>query len=357
MKKIVMTGGGSAGHVTPNLALIPVLQTQGWSIEYIGSEKGVERAMIEATHIPYHTIKTGKLRRYFSWQNVLDPFFVLQGIWQSYVLLRRIKPEVVFSKGGFVALPVVIGAWLARIPVVAHESDFSIGLANRLSFPFVNTICVTFPAARTKFKNPAKVMVTGTPIREGLLQGERVKGLQFCGFQADKPCLLVIGGGAGAQAINRCVRQALPMLLPSMQIIHICGPGKTDASLNHQTGYFQLEYAHAELADLFAASDWVVSRAGANALYELLVLAKPHILIPLPYSQSRGDQIENARYFEHLGASHVLAEEQLNPETLAQAIQMIQGNKEKIFSAISALDIQPAVPSIVKILEAFDAKT
>ena len=357
MKKIVMTGGGSAGHVTPNLALIPELQAQGWSIEYIGSEKGVERAMIESAHIPYHAIRSGKLRRYFSWQNVRDPLRVLRGIWQSYALLRRIKPEVVFSKGGFVALPVVIGAWLARIPIVAHESDFSVGLANRLSFPFVNTICVTFPAARDKFKNPAKVVVTGTPIRESLLQGDRAKGLQFCGFQADKPCLLVIGGGAGAQAINLCVRQALPLLLPTMQIIHICGPGKTEPSLGQQAGYFQLEYAHAELADLFAASDWVVSRAGANALYELLVLAKPHILIPLPQRQSRGDQIENAHYFEQLGASHVITEEHLNPENLAQAIQTVQGKREKIFAAISALDIQPAVPPIVKILEAFDVKT
>ena len=356
MKKIVMTGGGSAGHVTPNLALIPELQALGWSINYIGSEQGVERAMIEAAHIPYHTIKTGKLRRYFSWQNLLDPFHVLQGIWQSYTLLRRLKPDVVFSKGGFVALPVVFGAWLARIPIVAHESDFSIGLANRLSFPFVNTICVTFSAARANFKNQDKVRVTGTPVRESLLQGDRKKGLQFCGFQDDKPCLMVIGGGAGAQAINRCVREALPKLLPTMHIIHICGPGKTDPSLNAQTGYFQLEYAHAELADLFAASDWVVSRAGANALYELLVLAKPHILIPLPQTQSRGDQIENARYFEQLGASHVLAEVQLTPDTLAQAIQMVQSNKEKFFAAISALNIQPAVPAIIKILEAFDVQ-
>lgn len=350
MKKIVMTGGGSAGHVTPNLALIPALRAQGWSIEYIGSEQGAERAMIEAVSIPYHAIQTGKLRRYWSKQNLLDPFLVLKGVWQAFTLLRRIKPQVVFSKGGFVALPVVVGAWLARIPIVAHESDFSIGLANRLSFPFVNTICVTFEAVRDKFKNPAKVKVTGTPVRETLLQGDRAKGLQYCGFQSDKPCLLVIGGGQGAQAINRCIHQSLPVLLPQMQIIHLCGPGKMDVNLN-QSGYCQLEYATTELPDLFAASDWVVSRAGANTLYELLVLAKPHILIPLPQNQSRGDQIENARYFERLGASYVLPEEQLNTETLLKAIQAIQDKRDKILSAIAALKIQPAVQSIVRILE------
>lgn len=352
MKKIVMTGGGSAGHVTPNLALIPALQAQGWSIEYMGSETGAERAMIEALSISYHPIQTGKLRRYWSKQNLLDPFLVLKGIWQAFTLLRRIKPKVVFSKGGYVALPVVVGAWLARIPIVAHESDFSIGLANRLSFPFVNTICVTFAAAREKFKNTAKVQVTGTPVREALLHGDRMKGLQYCGFQADKPCLLVMGGGQGAQAINRCIHQSLPLLLPHMQIIHLCGPGKMDASLN-QPGYCQLEYADTEFPDLLAASDWVVSRAGANTLYELLVLAKPHILIPLPQHQSRGDQIENARYFERLGASHVLPEERLNPETLLKAIQTLQTDRDQVLASITALNIQPAVPSIVKILESF----
>lgn len=353
MKKIVLTGGGSAGHVTPNLALIPVLQAQGWLIEYMGSEQGVERAMIEAVNIPYHAIRTGKLRRYFSWQNLFDPLLVLLGIWQAYIGLRRIKPHIVFSKGGFVALPVVVGAWLARIPIVAHESDFSVGLANRLSLPFVDTICVTFAAARDKFKNPDRVQVTGTPIRESLLQGDRAKGLQYCGFQSDKPCLLVIGGGGGAQAINQCIRQSLPDLLRMMQVIHICGIGKTDPSLAHQAGYCQLEYAHEELADIFAACDLVVSRAGANAVYELLILAKPHILIPLTLKQSRGDQIENARYFESLGISYVIAEENLNPESLLKTIQEVQKNREEIQTAIASLDIQPAVQPIVSILESF----
>lgn len=355
MKKIVLTGGGSSGHITPNLALIPQLQAQGWSVDYIGSQKGVERAMIEAAAIPYHAIQTGKLRRYLSWQNILDPLRVVVGIGQAYRLMLKIKPQVVFSKGGFVALPVVIGAWLAGIPVVAHESDFSIGLANRLSFRFVHTICVTFAAACAHLKNQTKVVITGTPIRETLFEGDRQKGLAYCGFTADKPCLMIIGGGQGAQAINRCIRQALPRLLPTMQIIHLCGPGKTDASLK-QPGYFQLEYAKDELADLFAASDLVISRAGANSLYELLALAKPHILIPLPQLQSRGDQIENARYFERLGASYVIPEENLSPESLMETLQHLEKNKTQVLAAIAALDIKPAVAPIVEILESFACK-
>lgn len=352
-KKIVMTGGGSAGHVTPNLALIPELQAQGWSIDYIGSEQGVERNMIAPTQIPYHAIRTGKLRRYFSWQNFLDPFHVLVGIAQAYGLIRKLKPDVIFSKGGFVALPVVIGGWLNRTPIVVHESDFSIGLANRLSFPFADKICVTFDVAKRHIKDQAKVIVTGTPIRETLLQGDRDKGLRRCGFKSNKLCLLVIGGGQGAQAINHCIRQSLYALSSRVQIIHICGPGKSDPTLGHREGYVQLEYANEELPDLFAASDLVISRAGANSLYELLVLAKPHILIPLPRLQSRGDQIQNARYFEKLGVSHVIEEEQLTTETLLTAIEAVQDQHDHIVTEIARLNIRSAVQPIVTLLEGF----
>lgn len=350
-KRIVLTGGGSAGHVTPNLALIPVLQAQGWTIDYIGSEHGVERAMIEAIHIPYHPIKTGKLRRYFSWQNLLDPFYVLIGVFQAFCLILRLKPQLIFSKGGFVALPVVIGGWLTRTPIVAHESDFSIGLANRLSFPFVDKICVTFEAGRHAFKNQSKVMVTGTPIRDALFAGSREKGLRRCGFKADTLCLLVMGGGQGAQAINSCIRQSLDELTPMVQVIHLCGQGKSDPTLGHRPGYFQIEYADEELPDLLAASDLVISRAGANSLYELLALAKPHILIPLPRQSSRGDQIQNARYFEKLGISQVIEEEQLTTDCLLAAIRTVYANREEILRQISVLNIQSATPNIISIFE------
>ena len=320
-QRIVFTGGGTAGHVTPNFALIEVFRREGWGIDYIGSIDGVERDMIESIGIPYHPIRCGKLRRYFSWKNFFDPINLLIGIVQAFFLLRNIKPKVVFSKGGFVALPVVIGAWLNRVPVVAHESDLSPGLANRLSFPFVDTICVTFEEGKKYFKRKDKVTVTGTPIRDQLLNGNPARGLARCHFNADKPVLLIIGGSLGANAINQCVRHTLEALCLNFQVIHLCGKGRIDIALQNKPGYYQLEYANDELADLFAASSLVISRAGANSLYEILALKKPHVLIPLPLHSSRGDQIQNAAHFQQQGISIVVDENTLTPETLVAAIE------------------------------------
>ncbi len=349
-KRIVLTGGGTAGHVTPNLALIDIFKQDGWQIDYIGSVDGVEKSMIAAVNIPYHAIRCGKLRRYFSWKNFIDPFNMLIGIVQAYFLLRKIKANIVFSKGGFVALPVVVAAWLNNIPVIAHESDLSPGLANRLSFPFVDTICVTFEAGKQFFKHQHKVLVTGTPIRSQLLNGSAMNGLARCGFQVGKPVLLIVGGSQGAAAINRCVRQALDALTQQFQIIHLCGKGKLDASLMNKPGYCQLEYANDELADLFAASDVVVSRAGANSLYEILALGKPHVLIPLPLHSSRGDQIQNAKHFQQQGISVVVEESQLQPDTLLDAIDKITFNRDAIVSKIKRLNIKSATDQIVEMI-------
>ena len=286
---IVFTGGGTAGHVAPNIALIQAVKNKGWDVVYIGSSDGIEKQMIERIHIPFYGIKSGKLRRYLSLKNLLDPFKIVYGIIQSFFLIYKLKPDVVFSKGGFVAFPVVIGAWLNRVPIVAHESDISPGLANRLCFPFVNKICLTFEAGKKHFKRQDKIEVTGTPIREQLLSGNNVRGLELCAFQLDKPCLLVIGGSQGAGSINRCIRDALPRLTQEYQVAHLCGKEKVDSSLNDVVGYKQFEYAHEELADLFAMASVIVSRSGANSLYEILALGIPHILIPLPAEVSRGD--------------------------------------------------------------------
>jgi UDP-N-acetylglucosamine--N-acetylmuramyl-(pentapeptide) pyrophosphoryl-undecaprenol N-acetylglucosamine transferase len=350
-QRIVFTGGGTAGHVTPNVALIEVFQREGWGIDYIGSIDGVERGMIAEINIPYHPIRCGKLRRYFSWKNFLDPINLLMGIMQAFFLLRKIKPNVVFSKGGFVALPVVIGAWLNRIPVVAHESDMSPGLANRLSFPFVDTICVTFDEGKKYFKRQDKVIVTGTPIREELMHGNASKGLALCGFNEEKPVLLVIGGSQGARVINQCVRERLDHLCQNFQIIHLCGKGKVDHSLKDKRGYCQFEYANEELADLFAASSTVISRAGANSLYEILALKKPHVLIPLSLQSSRGDQIQNAAYFQQQGISIVINESGLTPVTLFAAIEAVMINHEAIIEKMEALQIKSATVMIVAILK------
>ncbi|KTD21983.1 UDP-N-acetylglucosamine-N-acetylmuramyl-(pentapeptide) pyrophosphoryl-undecaprenol N-acetylglucosamine transferase [Legionella lansingensis] len=348
--RIVFTGGGTAGHVTPNLPLIEVLRAHGWQIDYIGSQGGVEKAMIQVLNIPYHAVSTGKLRRYFSWQNFLDPIKIVLGVSQAYCLLRKLKADMVFSKGGFVAFPIVLAAWLQRIPVIAHESDMSPGLANRLSFPFVNKICVTFAAAKKHFKNQGKIAVTGTPIRPELFQGSKTKGLALCGFRDDKPCILVMGGSQGSTVLNEALRQCLPALSEQYQIIHLCGKGKIDKRLLNKSNYYQFEYANEELADLFAASQLVVSRAGANALYEILALEKPHVLIPLSARVSRGDQIQNANYFKEQGISRVVEEEVLTPDTLLAAIKEVDQQREDIIAKIKTLHIESATEKIIAVL-------
>lgn len=348
---IVFTGGGTAGHVNPNLALIEALQPEDWQIDYIGSKASVEQGMVQAIQIPFYAISSGKLRRYFSWKNFSDPFKILLGIAQSYRLLRKLKTDLVFSKGGFVAFPVVFAAWLNRIPVVAHESDMTPGLANRLSFPFVNKVCLTFAAAKTHLKATLPVEITGTPIRQALLKGERQAGLTRCGFKSGKPCLMLMGGSQGANNLNHALRDALTTLNEYYQVIHLCGKGNVDSSLNGNPEYVQFEYANEELPDLFAAADLVVSRAGANALYEILALEKPHVLIPLSARVSRGDQIQNARYFNKEGISRVIDDEALTSASLIDAITDVRQNQDEIVEKIKALAILSATSRIVSILK------
>ncbi|MGE3919765.1 MAG: undecaprenyldiphospho-muramoylpentapeptide beta-N-acetylglucosaminyltransferase [Gammaproteobacteria bacterium] len=351
MKKIVFTGGGSAGHVTPNVALIEKLKAEPqYALYYIGSHKGIEKKIIEQTHIPYFEVSCGKLRRYFSWKSFVEPFKIFWGIVQSFFMLRKIKPQVVFSKGGFVAFPVVVAAWLARIPVIAHESDFTPGLANRLSFPFLKTLCITFPETKKYVPKTVKVVETGTPIREKFFLATREQGLSFCNFTENKKVILVAGGGLGAECINNTIRLLLPKLLESYQVIHLCGPKRINVALKGLTGYKQYEYLHDEMYNVMACADIVVSRSGANALYELIGLKKPHILIPLSKKASRGDQIVNAKYFEKAGISLVIPEEKLTAETLFEAINTIQAQSETYRQAREQYDYKNGVENIYQIL-------
>lgn len=348
-KNLVLTGGGTAGHVTPNIALLEKLDKSEWNIAYIGSETGIEKQLIAAQGIPYHPIKTGKMRRYFSWKNILDPFLIVYGIGQAFFLLHRLKADLVFSKGGFVAFPVVFAAWLQRIPVIAHESDMTPGLANRLCYPFVKNICINFASGKKFYRNTSKLIVTGTPIRQALFEGSKEQGLALCHFHAEKPCLLVIGGSLGAASINRAVRDALPRLLQNFQVIHICGKGNLDANLQNKPGYRQFDYVNEELADLFAAADVVVSRAGANAVCEILALKKPHIFIPLSARVSRGDQIHNARYFMQQQVSTVIEDEALTSEGLLAAVMQVYQNSPQITAAIEALGVGSATDRILQL--------
>lgn len=349
--RIVFTGGGTAGHVNPNLALIEVLEKKGWDIAYFGGENSVEERMLKAKNLPFYAVRSGKLRRYFSWKNLIDPLNLLWGIGQSYIYLRRLKPRVVFSKGGFAALPVVIGAWLNRIPVLAHESDITPGLANRLSLPFVAVLCVTFEGSKQHLHRAKNIVVTGTPLRSQLFSGSREKGLAQCGFHGQKPCLLVMGGSQGAEVINRCVREALVELTSKFHVIHLCGKGHLSDTLCKTPDYFQLEYAEGELGDLIAASDYILSRAGANALYEILACCKPHVLVPLSRRASRGDQIDNADYFKLQGISQVIPEEALSKERLTEALSVLEMSRDDVISKIKALQIHSATETIVALIE------
>lgn len=348
MKKIILTGGGSAGHVTPNLALIPELEKRGWNVEYIGTHSGIERQLI-GERVPYHPISAGKLRRYFDLQNFIDPFRVLKGVVDAYRILRRRKPKVIFSKGGFVSLPVAAAAKMLGIPVVLHESDFTPGLANKLAAPLAAHICLTFPET-VKYVSQAKTTVTGNPIRRTLLDGSIQRGRETCGFDKSKPVILVMGGSLGAVRINQTVRQALPTLLKNYQIVHICGRGNIDPSIDLK-GYRQFEYVAEELPDIFALADIVISRAGANALFELLTLKKPHILIPLSQQASRGDQILNAKSFAEQGFSLVLEEEQLTAASLTAAVDNLILNKDRYLQAMSASKLTDAVSAVIKVIE------
>ena len=355
MKRIVFTGGGTAGHVTPNIALFPVLQEAGYEISYIGSYNGIEKELIEKLGIPYYGISSGKLRRYFDPKNFSDPLKVMKGYFEAVKILKKLSPNIVFSKGGFVTVPVVLAAKARKIPCIIHESDITPGLANRLSIPSATKVCANFPET-LNYLPKEKAVLTGTPIRAELFTGNRIKGLDFCKFQANKPVLLVVGGSTGAAALNEAVHNLLPTLLERFQVVHLCGKGKANPEFNNITGYAQFEYVNEELKDIFAATDLVVSRAGANAICELLALKKPNILIPLSAAASRGDQILNAESFERQGFSYVLKEEELTNETLLTAINEVYQNRDTYRSAMEESKLTDAVATIMGLIQQYELK-
>lgn len=349
MKHIVLTGGGTAGHVTPNIALMGRLKEQGYQISYIGSYNGIEKTLIEELGIPYYGISSGKLRRYFDLKNFTDPFRVLKGFSEARKLLKQLKPDVIFSKGGFVTVPVVIAAGRLKIPAIIHESDMTPGLANKLCIPSAVKVCCNFPETKAHLPE-GKAVVTGTPIRPELLQGDADKGRAFTGFTSEKPVIMIIGGSLGAQAVNDAVRRILPELLKDFQVVHLCGKGKKDDSKNDLKGYVQYEYIESELADLFAMADIVISRAGANAICELQALKKPNLLIPLSANASRGDQILNARSFEKQGFSMVLEEEAITDEVLLKAVHDLYDHRETYRAAMENAPGQDSISVICDLI-------
>lgn len=350
MKKIVLTGGGTAGHVTPNIALLPCLKELGYDIHYIGSYKGIEKELIEPFGIPYHGISSGKLRRYFSVQNFTDPFRVLKGFGEAHSIIKQLKPDIIFSKGGFVTVPVVLAGKRCKVPSIIHESDMTPGLANKIAIPSATKICCNFPETLESLPEEKSVL-TGSPIRQELLSGNKIGAMDLCGFSADKPVILVIGGSLGSVSVNNAVRLALPSLLERFQIVHLCGRDKIDTSFNGLRGYAQFEYIKNELRDIFALADIVISRAGANAICELLALRKANLLIPLSANASRGDQILNARSFERQGFSMVLEEDDLTKESLLEAVHGLYDKRSSYMDAMRDSRQQDSINTIIQLIE------
>ena len=350
MNKILLTGGGTAGHVTPNIALLPLLKEADFEISYIGSHKGIEHSLIEAEGIPYFEISSGKLRRYFDLKNFSDPFKVGKGYFDALSIIRKVKPDVVFSKGGFVSVPVVLAAKTLGVPVIIHESDMTPGLANKLAFPSATKVCCNFPET-VKYLPAGKAVLTGSPIRAEILSGSKEAGLKFCGFSADKPVIMIMGGSIGSVFINNAVRESLTTLLEEFQIVHLCGKGNLAPECEGMEGYRQFEYISKELPDLFAMADLLISRAGANSICEILALRKPNLLIPLSAAASRGDQLLNAASFEKQGFSMVLQEEDVTGDSLTENIQKLFEERESFINKMASSDLLDATGTIMNLIK------
>ena len=355
MKRIILTGGGTAGHVTPNIALIPKLKEMGYDIHYIGSYEGIEKELIKPFDISYHGISSGKLRRYFSVANFTDPFRVLKGLIEARTLIKKLNPNILFSKGGFVTVPVVMASKAHKVPALIHESDMTPGLANKLAFPWAVQICYNFPET-LEFLPENKGVLTGSPVREELFNGNKKVALDLCNFTEGKPVLLILGGSLGSVLINKEIRKLLPTLLSQYQVLHICGKNKLDHSLSNIHGYAQFEYLQEEFKDVIALADLVVSRAGANAICELLALRKPTLLIPLSLKASRGDQILNANSFKKRGFSLVLQEENLTESSLLESIQSLWEKREYLIENMNASSQQDGTPIILELIQKYQKR-
>ncbi|MBP3239789.1 MAG: undecaprenyldiphospho-muramoylpentapeptide beta-N-acetylglucosaminyltransferase [Oribacterium sp.] len=349
--KVVLTGGGTAGHVTANIALLPRIRQDGYEVYYIGSYDGIEKQMMEKENVQYTGIATGKLRRYFDIKNFSDPLRVIKGYMEARNALKEIKPDIVFSKGGFVAVPVVWAAHSLHIPVVTHESDMTPGLANKLCLRAAKKICCNFPET-LKSLPKGKAVLTGSPIREILLKGTREEGLEMTGFSGKKPVLMIIGGSLGSVAINNAVRELLPRILEDFDVVHVCGKGNLDTTLEDKAGYRQYEFITNGLRNLYAVADVVISRAGANVICELLALMKPNILIPLPKEVSRGDQILNAESFKKQGFSYVLDQHDMEKdrELLLNAIKEVHLKKSGYIIAMQNSNQNDGVDRVLQVL-------
>lgn len=355
--RVAFAGGGTSGHVVPNLALIEELTRRGWQAHYLGTLQGIESSLVRRASVPFSEIHAGKLRRYWDWKTVAVPGLTVLGVGEATLALRRLRPNVVFSKGGFAAFPVSVAAWLTRIPLILHESDLSPGLANRLALPFATHVCTAFRQTADAIRDRKPVTVTGTPMPRSVREASARRGVERFGLSGTHPTLLVLGGSQGSVKINSVVRDALSALLTTFEVVHICGRGKLDPPMKNVARYHQLEYVHEGFHDLMASAELVVCRGGANTLEELRAFKKPHVIIPLGASASRGDQILNAQFFAGQYGSVVLAEEGLNGDTLLEAVGRARDTAASVRQRLETLCLTDAVQQIVQIIEELAART
>lgn len=330
-RTILLTGGGTAGHVSLNQAIIPELKNMDYNVEYIGSKGGIENELIAEAFpdVKYHAISSGKLRRYFSMKNFTDPFRVGTGLMQALNVIRKTKPAAIFSKGGFVSVPVAMAGKMMSIPVIIHESDVTPGLANKIAMPFADHIFTVFRET-LRYVPSEKSTCTGSVIRSELMDGSAAKGKEICNFENDLPVLMIMGGSQGSAVINDAIRSNLTELLKQFNVIHLCGKGNFDETLQTVPNYCQFEYVTDELSHLLHMTDFVVSRAGSNSIFEFLALKKPMLLIPLSKLKSRGDQLLNADLFKRQGLAHVIEEEELTAVTFMAAMDQLRKDEEML---------------------------
>lgn len=332
MKKIVFTGGGTVGHVTLNLLLIPKFIADGWEVHYIGDKRGIEHEQLVASGLPitFHSIATGKLRRYFSWENVRDVFKVGWGILQSFLILARLRPQLLFSKGGFVSVPPVIAAKLLGKPVFIHESDLSLGLANKIAYKFATTMYTTFEQEQALTK--AKHIGAVTKVRPKTeFMPDLIKQVE-AQFDPNLPTVLFVGGSAGAKIFNDFISNYQKDLTQNYNIINLSG----DKRLNELSkNLYRIDYVTTLYQPLLELADLVVTRGGSNTLFELLAMQKLHLIIPLGKKASRGDQLENAAYFNQKGYAPSLSEEDFDLATFDASLKQVLANKDNYLASMA----------------------
>jgi len=334
MKIIVLTGGGTAGHIMPNLALLPELQKEFDKIYYLGAKNSMEEKIIlEYKNIEFISIPTTKLIRKLTLKNLLIPFKLINSINKTKKILKQIKPDVIFCKGGFVSVPVAIAGKQCKIPVVSHESDLSMGLANKIILKFANKVCTSFEDT-AKISN--KCICTGTPIRQQIFNGNKQNILSKFKPDINKPTILFFGGSLGSKKINTLVENSIDELIKKYNVLHIIGKGNKNNIT--KPNYYAVEFA-GSIENFFASADIVICRGGANSLFELLALKKPMLIIPLSKAESRGDQLENAEYFKNHYHAEVLQESEATTTTLLNKLNNINLNRHKIVSLMTKTNI------------------